>query len=68
MSKKSKLKKLKPRRPFNKEEFFLKRENKQVNLKRELLALAFPDPAERKKYIESLIEGLEKEPNLENKL
>ena len=64
MAKKSKIKK--PRRAFDRSSMFPKREAQEIGLKYYLIKKAIPDPVKRKAYIYALIEGLEKEPILEN--
>jgi len=59
-------KKIKSRRKFNLAETFPKKEMKEVMLKDFMIRQAIPDPVERQKYIEGLIEALDNAPIVEN--
>ena len=64
MAKKSKIKK--PRRAFDRSSIFPRREAQEIALKYHLISKVFPESGKRKAYIRALIEGLDKEPILEN--
>lgn len=61
-----KQRKIRSRRPFDKDEFFGPKVREQLAIKRFVLHREFPDPVKRKAYIQALIKGLETEPILEN--
>ena len=53
--------KFKKRRRLSRDELFPKRAERELDLLDYLITKSFPNPKEKEKYINDLIEGLEKE-------